>query len=183
MANEEKTFYPSSSITFSVIQREYEYELNRSIKLDNKINMTITICSVLFLFIFRFLNFKELFGATNNFINDSAMYFIKTICAFCYIGVFTMFIYCIIRLILLLRTKGYYHYNCNEIFDKNLNFEPKEITEVYIATKYWSSTCINNKTNEKRSKDYNHVLWVLCAMLILCIITVFIKVNILGLGV
>lgn len=180
---DDKKQYPAADINFSVIQKEYEYELNRSVKLDNKINMTITICGVLFIFIFKFLNFKEIFNSFNDSLAPNVLYFIQSICAFGNIIVFSLFVYCVIKLILLLKSKGYYHFNCDDIFDNDLMSECKENCEYFIAVKYWSATYQNNITNEKRSKDYNKILWSLCAMLLFCIITIFIKINILGLGV
>lgn len=174
--------YPSAEISFNVVQQEYQYELNRSIKLDNKINMTITFCGVIFLFIIKYLDLTSIFNALNKQTHECALCFIKMICCTGQIAAVGLFIYSIITLIKLLKNRGYLHFNCDEIFDNGLMKEKDEITRYYISTKYLAATSFNNMTNEKRSKEYDKVVFSLIMLLIICIVVETLKCNFLGIG-
>lgn len=174
--------YPSADVSFDVVQREYEQELNRSLKLDNKINITLTFCGVVFLFVIKYLDFTSIFEASAVAMNTCQMCFIKAIVAFIQVAVIVLFLYAIIKLISLLHPKGYLHFNCDEIFDKKLMIENEENSKFYILTRYWAATVKNNETNEQRSEIYNKAITSLKTMVILCVVAEFIKMNFLGLG-
>ncbi|MEG1317331.1 MAG: hypothetical protein RSC86_08140, partial [Oscillospiraceae bacterium] len=71
MDAENQKAYASAQLCFNIIKTEYDYELNRMSKLDNKINITLTFCGVLFLYVIKFfdivqvLNRESVFNSQN----------------------------------------------------------------------------------------------------------------------
>ena len=55
--------YPSSNLVYLTIKDEYDYELSRIQKTDTKINIGITFCSALFLFVVSFFDCSDLIVA------------------------------------------------------------------------------------------------------------------------
>lgn len=175
--------YPSAEIAINVAKLEYEYELNRSIKLDNKINITITFCGVIFLFIIKYLDLTAIINASSSWIDCCLFCLIKIFCCIGYILAVFYFLHAVIKLINLLKTSTYLHFNCDEIFNLKLIEEKEDVTNYYISTQYLAATSKNNETNEIRSNEYNKVIHSLIMLLLISIIVEAIKYNFLGLGV
>lgn len=174
--------YPSSEAAFKIIQNEYEYELNRSTKLDNKISITLTFCGVLFLFILRYLDIWSLIEIIQNSSTGRGLPLTSVACIIGQVVIVVLFLRAILKLFFLLKTSTYLHVNCDVIFDKNLAKESPEVLQMYMAAKYLAATNENNKTNENRSSQYASALPNLVGVIIACTVVELLKINILGLG-
>lgn len=170
MEAEERKKYASANLCFDIMKTEYDYELNRSSKLDNKINITLTLCGVLFLYIMKFFNIIGVLNKESVFNSQNVTTFFVIVSALIYIAIIVFYLKAILKLIALLNPLNYLHINCDEIFDKALISEPDDITAYYISTKYLAATAKNAETNNSRSKDYAKVVIFLKIMLIFCFI-------------
>lgn len=166
--------YPSSNIIYLTIKEEYDYELQRIQKIDSKVNIGITLCSALFLFILNLFNFSDLLLKLDNDITLKLafdFYFaIWLIMSLSYIGSF-------ILLLMIIRSRKYYRVNINEMFEKNLHKKPIQITEMFVAGRCKDSVNTNREINNNRMKIFNISL-VLIFIVILCsIVLSFIRYN------
>lgn len=173
-STEQPIKYPSSNLIFSTLKSEYDYELERIQKIDTKINIGITFCSALFLLILNFFNFSDLISAMEQNIAlklpFDCYFTVLVILSLSYTASF-------ILLLIIIRSRKYYHINVEELFTKNLHKEQVEITEMFIAARFKSSIFNNRKINNKRMTIFN-VSLILIFIVILCtVILSFIKYN------
>lgn len=166
--------YPSSNLVYSTLKSEYDYELQRIQKIDTKINIGITFCSALFLFILNFYDFSELLTKLNSNISLKLPFD----CYFAILFVLSIsYIASFVLLLLIIRSRKYYHINIDELFSKNLHKELVVITEMFIAGRFKESVIINRKISNRRMVLFNISL-VLIFIVILCSIALsFIKYN------
>ncbi len=166
--------YPSSNIIYLTIREEYNYELQRIQKIDSKVNIGITLCSALFLFILNLFNFTDLLLKLKEDITLKLafdFYFaIWLIMSLAYIGSFVL-------LLVIIRSRKYYRININEIFEKNLHKEPIQITEMFVAGRCKDSVNTNRNINNKRMKIFNISLILIFIVILCSIILSFIRYN------
>jgi hypothetical protein len=175
--------YQSANIVYETIQKEYESELNRSTKLDNKINIAVTLCGVLFIFILRFTNFLAIVNATSqNSMSGYTLHDIKVVCIIGNIAIIVLFVYIVISLIKLLGTRGFLHISGDELFDKQIYELTQEQAQIFISARWLAASAKNNETNEARSKKYDKTIRALIIMISICVAMEIIKCNFLGLG-
>lgn len=168
--------YPSSSIIYSTIKDEYNYELQRIQTIDTKVNIGVTLDTALFIFLLDFFDFSDLL------LKLEADITIKKQCCFYFVICLILLVSYICSYIVLLkiiRSRKYFHININDLIKNNLHKESTGITEMYIAVKYKDSILINREINNKRMKMFNLSL-VFISIVILCsVILSIIKFNLL----
>lgn len=166
--------YPSSNLVYLTIKDEYDYELSRIQKTDTKINIGITFCSALFLFVVSFFDCSDLIVALEQ---DVAL-ILPYNCYFTVLVVLSLsYIASFVLLLSIIRSRKYYHININELFTENLHKEPVSITEMFIAGRFKDSILVNRKISNKRMTIFNLSL-VLIFIVILCtVILSCIKYN------
>lgn len=168
--------YPSSSIIYSTIKDEYNYELQRIQTIDTKVNIGVTLDTALFIFLLDFFDFSDLL------LKLEADITIKKQCCFYFVICLILLVSYICSYIVLLkiiRSRKYFHININDFIENNLHKESTGITETYIAVKYKDSILINREINNKRMKMFNLSL-VFISIVILCsVILSIIKFNLL----
>lgn len=166
--------YPSANLVYSTIKDEYDYELQRIQKIDTKINIGITFCSALFLFILNFFNFSDLIDAMEKNIElrlPFDYYFsVLLILSLSYAASF-------ILLLIIIRSRKYYHININELFTKNLHKESVVITEMFIAGRLKDSIFINRKISNRRMTIFNVSLLLIFIVIFCTVILSYIKYN------
>lgn len=174
LETEKNINYPSSNIVYLTIKEEYTYELDRIQKIDSKINIGITLCSALFLFILKLFNFSDLSLKLNQDITLKLafdFYFaIWSIMTLSYIVSF-------ILLLLSISSRKYYRININEIFEKNLHKTPIQVTEMFVAGRCKDSVNTNREISNNRMKKFNVSLVLIFVVIICSVILSFIRYN------
>lgn len=166
--------YPSSNIIFLTIKDEYDRELQRIQKIDTKVNIGITICSALFLFILKFFDFSDLNLKLQNDITLKLpfdFYFAT------WLTMTTAYIGSFILLLKIIRSRKYFRININELFQKNLHKQPIAVTEMFIAGRYKESITINRKINNSRMIVFNISLLLIFIVISCSVILSFISYN------
>lgn len=168
------TDYPSSNILYLTIKSEYDYELQRIQKIDTKVNIGFSLCSALFLFILKFFDFSDLLLEFKNnimLILPLNLYFATwLVMVITYIGSFVL-------LLLIIRSRKYYHIDTNDLISKNLHKQPIQITEVYIATRCKQAIITNRKISNKRMIIFNVSLLLIFIVILCSVVLSFINYN------
>lgn len=143
---------------YDLAKMEYERELERNEKLDNKISMTLTFCGVLFLFVLKYLNFMEIIEYNKVVIDIDFMNCLKIIMLFLGFSICYFFGKSVYILFSSIEARGYLHYRSNVIFDKNLPCEDEEKVKYYNTSLLVQATSKNRIVNENRVKAYNEAI-------------------------
>lgn len=166
--------YPSGNLVYSTIKDEYDYELQRIQKIDTKINIGITLCSALFLFILNFFDFSDLIDA----MEQNIVLRLPFDCYFAVLAILSLsYATSFILLLIIIRSRKYYHINIDELFTKNLHKEPVAITEMFIAGRLKDSIFINRKISNKRMTIFNVSLLLIFIVILCTVILSCIKYN------
>lgn len=165
--------YPSSNVVMEAVFREYEYESDRVAKLDSKINITVTLCGVLFIFILKYLDFDQIFYLIKE--NNNWQMLIGIMIAIGSILIIILYVYSLITLVSLLKASGYKRFEQEVLFEKNIVSEPKDIAETYIAALYNGAIYENSIINNERCVKYNKAICALEMMIAICMVIEFIK--------
>lgn len=150
--------YQSSSICLETVKYEYDYQLNRTQKLENKIGITLAFVGVYLTYIIDQLrNYQH--NTWDNLISN--INFLIIVKFFCFITIFFIVfssIVAVFKLIRLLSPVGIHHYNINEIYDETLVSNPIGETEYLISREYLKCYTDNLEINELRFKRYSESL-------------------------
>lgn len=167
--------YKSIDTVYELIQKESDYELNRSVKLDNKINMTLTFSGVIFIYVVNYLNISQLIEFERNIslIQEA----LRKCCVIAHILIIVLYLFSMFKLINLLFTRTYFNYRSKELLEKEYHKESVENVKLYVSIRLLSAISVNHETNENRSNIYNEAIRSLGIMIIVCAIVEFIKNN------
>ena len=129
--------YPSSSIILDTMKSEYDYELKRITKTDTKVNLGITLCSAMFLFIVKFFDFSELTKMLNDDISLQLpfnFYFtFWIVMTVAYAGAFVF-------LFLSIKSRPYSQICTDKLIRQDLHKTSSGVSEVFIAGSYSNAT-------------------------------------------
>lgn len=175
--------YPVAPLVYEASQEEYNDELNRGSKFDNKIGMTLAFVGAFSLYIVRFFNFSSVWG-----IDSGTSVLLRKAKVSCIILQFLIILAYILTVIFLLKAAKatkYYHFDCQYFINDKQYFRSKDITglQTKVAARYIGATIENTKTNNKRAYDYNLGVLFLTILVPLCVAAELIRVNFLKLGV
>lgn len=151
--------YNSSEQFCDAAKTEYEYERGRNANLDNKVSMTLTFCGVVLLYLINnYLNFRFLWNLDNN---------LKYLCVLFQFGCLLFFCICIFKLFRVLKPREYIRLDTDFLLKDKVPEWENEQSYMYLGIRYSQFAVINNKVNEKRSKDFGcSVKWLLLAILL-----------------
>lgn len=171
--------YPVAFVVYDVAQKEYEAELGRSSKVDNKIGITLAFLGAFSLYVVKFFNVKEVCE-----LEKVSVYAIN-ICVFIQICIVLTYILTITLLLLTAKATKYLHFDCNYFVDDSQRFRGENVSNLQtkVAFRYIGATIENTETNDKRAKLYNRGALALGILLVLCILAELLRINCLGLGV
>lgn len=147
--------YKGIESCYDMAKLEYERELNRNEKLDNKISITLTFCGVLFLFTLKYLDFMKIFKYDKIVINSDFMTFIKLVDVSFMLLLCYFFGKCIYILFNSMEAREYIHYKSNVIFDKDLPSSDEDKVKYYNTYLLVKATNRNYVINENRTNRYN----------------------------
>lgn len=179
----EEVKYPGAESCYEIVRFEYESELGRNSKLDNKISITLTFCGIFFLFLVKYINLLELFDVDIKTLNERLLCFIVTLCAIFQILIIILFICTVWKLVNLLKTREYKQFDSTVLVSEKMVKKNKDIVQYYVLSKYIQIININNRINEERINDYNKVNKFLIVIVVLLVLVEILRINFLGLGV
>ena len=172
--NQEKVEYLSSSIVYSTIKEEYDYELQRIQKIDTKVNIGFTLCSALFIFILQFFVFSDM---SKRLKEDISLQLPFNFYFSFWLVMTISYASSFILLLLIIRSRKYYHINIGELISNNMHKQEKDITEVFIAYRYNKAIIKNRIINNKRMMIFNISLGLIFIVILCSVILSAIKFN------
>lgn len=171
-------FYPVSPLVYEVAQKEYEAELDRSSKLDNKVGITLTFFGVFSIYITKFFNFSFLLN--DEFIPKSCLYNnLKIITIVSQVTVIIAYVVTLILLLLTARATNYLHFDCKYFVGDDQLYKSDNVSslETKVAMRYIGATMKNTNTNDVKAKNFNRAILALGILIIVCIISEVLRIN------
>lgn len=169
--------YKGIEACYDITKTEYERELNRNEKLDNKINITLTFCGVIFLYCLKFLNFMAVFENEIRIVNLEFTIFLKLVYAFVNCSICYKFGKALYTLYKTIKLKNYGHLDTNDIFKEQLAELEDDQTKCYLVSVMNKAININYEYNQQRASEYNIAVENIKCTIILIIVSEFLKLN------
>lgn len=175
--------YPVSSLIYEVSQKEYEAELERSSKLDNKVGITLAFLGVFSTYIIKFFDFSVIVKAQT--VPCSYLHILKITCIILQILIIIAYAVTIGLLLYTARATNYLHFDCEYFIDKKQLYLSTDMSslEIKVAMRYMGAIIKNNETNDSRAKRFNRAVIMLGILILLCIIAETLQINFFKLGV
>ena len=173
-----KTKYHAAEQFCAAAEKEYEYERSRNATLDNKINMTLAFCGVVFAFLLDYLDIQSLVGDSHTCTTSPCLECsLRFVCIISRVLCVVLFAVCIYKLFLALKPRTYHYLDTNYLLDKKIDeVEPLQ-AYMYIGSKYTELTNLNCKANEERAGLYLKSIYCLLGSIAFCAISQAIEVN------
>lgn len=172
--NQEEIAYLSSNIVYSTIKEEYDYELQRIQKIDTKVNIGFTLCSALFVFILQFFDFSDM---NERLIADISLQLPFNFYFLFWIVMIISYASSFILLLLIIRSRKYYHINIGELISQNIHKEEECVAEMFIAYRYKDAIIKNRSINNKRMMIFNISLLLIFVVILCSVVLSAIKFN------
>lgn len=146
----EQYTYESSEEFLSMVQAEYQHEIDRAAALDSKLGISLPVMATYFFLIIQ----ETDIGSLWNFAPDTG---------FSFPGLFVLLLYpvtvitAIISLVLMIRavmTRNYTSVDLTQLYTAKELSRPKEQFVAIIATYYLVSVRNNRKQNNEKAKTY-----------------------------
>lgn len=116
--NNEKTKYHAAEQFCAAAEKEYEYERSRNATLDNKINMTLAFCGVVFAFLLDYLDIQSLVGDSHTCTTSPCLECsLRFVCIISRVLCVVLFAVCIYKLFLALKPRTYHYLDTNYLLD------------------------------------------------------------------
>ena len=171
---EQQTEYPvANTVVFDVAQREYEKIFEASAKLDNKINVALAFCGVIFFTTIQLLDFSKLDFPINN---AKEFVFSASYCI-CVILAVILYMNSIINFMKLLNPIGYQIINIEDFIYDEMYKEPEQVMKIYLAVKYVEASSRNYEVSNNRAEQYKKAMVKMITSSILIVIAYLIKYN------
>lgn len=161
----------ASSYVLDAVKKEYDYCLQRSEKLDNKIYISLTVLAFLFVLLCSVIG-----GMKDISLPQSAHQLEITIIFYVILLLTTgLFIYVLINLALLLKGVDVARFDSKEALKANLTEQKPEVTSKFISMRYLF--CIDENYNklQNRYKKFNRCVYCIIPIVISLIILAFIQ--------
>lgn len=146
----EQYTYETSEAFLSMVQTEYQHEIDRASALDSKLGISLPVIATYFFLIIQETDIKSLW----NFTPDAVIFFP---------GLFVLLLYpitvitAIISLVLMIRavmTRNYMSVDMTQLYTAKELSRPKEQFAAIMATYYLVSVKNNREQNNKKAKIY-----------------------------
>lgn len=159
---------------FQIIKNEYDHAFDRGNKLDTKINIVLTFCGVILLFLIDLLKtITELeYPIKLSGLLMVLIYLLGTIL------VMGLYIYCLVVLISLIKPTRLKRLDVENIILRNLHQEDKETVYTYVSIKYNGAIKENNKLLEEKFNRYKKIVVILVVVVITAFILYFLNIII-----
>ena len=167
--------YKSAKEFCDIAKQEYEYEIERISKLDNKISITLGFCGGAFLFLLGYINIRSLWNFNTQLMCVECI--LRFICTLLQIGCLSFFIVSIILLFKILRPRIYFRFDPNYLLKEETYELDNNQANMFIGVKYSEYAIYNSEINDIRSNEYSNSLKWLLAAIILCFVNEIIKKN------
>lgn len=170
--------YPASPLVYEVAQKEYESELNRSSKLDNKLGIALAFFGAFSIYITKFFNFSFLLNTDS--IPKSCLYNnFKFITITSQVIVIIAYVITLILLLLTVKNTKYLHFDCKYFIGDDQLYKSDNVStlETKVAMRYIGATMMNTKTNDTKAKNFNRAILSLGVLIIVCIISEVLRIN------
>lgn len=167
----------AEDIAYSAFLSEYDYCVQRSEKLDNKVYILLTVCAFLFVLLTSAISEASKF----RFPENGLLLGFVIVYALCLTGDVGSYVLMLVNLVGLLRSVSFARFDTSEILTSNLVSETPATVSKYIGTKYVRCINHNNAVMEERYKKINFCVKLMvanvCFSIILAFICVFISLN------
>lgn len=169
-----KGLHPSSGVLLDSCKNEYNNVFGNAQKLDNKINIAITFCGVLFLSMIEMLDFDGMVKCPIE--ADESLF--ATICYIVLIIVgICLYLWALIEFMVLANPTDYKILDMEEILLKELDKEECQNVETYLVIKYIGANNTNSEINNKRAGKYKNGMIKLIVTVVIVIMVYIIKYN------
>lgn len=163
-----------AEVCFEVVKNEYDHVFDRGDKLDTKINIALTFCGVILLFLLDlFKSVIELeFPKQLNELMIVLIYLLGII------FVVVLYIYCLVSLISLIKPTQLKRVDGEHLILKNLHQDSKNTVYTYVCIKYNAAIKENNALLEIKFNKYKRIVVVMVVMVITAFIIYFLNMII-----
>lgn len=161
----------SSNLMLNIVQKEYEYEVERNKGIQSKSGIFISLIGVMITLFSNLMSLKEIFNRANQTIGQTALVL------FYLLLVFTVLLGLILALILFaitLNTQKYKRLNTTGFNDENVKYKD-EIVALEIMKDYRIVLEHNIKVNDNKAKVFKRAYIILTVCIIIIPIILFIK--------
>lgn len=167
----------AEDIAYSAFLSEYDYCVQRSEKLDNKVYILLTVCAFLFVLLTSVISEASKF----RFPENGLLLGFVIAYVLCLTGDVGSYVLMLVKLVGLLRSVSFARFDTSEILTSNLVSETPATVSKYIGTKYVRCINHNNAVMEERYKKFNFCVKLMvanvCFSIILAFICVFVSLN------
>lgn len=156
---------------FEIAKHEYDHVFERSNKLDNKVNIAITFCGLIFIFI------TTLIGEFNSFkypTNSIQLIMVAVYIFFC-VGITILYFWVMIRLVYLLMPNELVRIDIENILEKNYYKESCDYLKIFLMTKYSKAIDENNSIIELRFDEYKKCIKIIIIIVITSFVLYFLQ--------
>jgi len=159
--------YKSSEQYCDAAKTEYEYELNRNTKLDNKVSITLAFCGVVLLLFIDYLDVRSLWEVEAQSQMQCWECILRFLCSVFQIACLAFFGVFIIKLIIILKPRLYLRLDTENLLIEALHEWDNDQAYMYLGIKYSEFAVYNNSVNETRSEEYRKSMkWIAIAAIL-----------------
>lgn len=169
-----KGLHPSSGILLDSCKNEYNNVFGNAQKLDNKINIAITFCGVLFISMVEMLDFDGMVKYLTE--ADKALFATIGYIALIITGI-CLYLWALIEFMVLANPTNYKILDMEDFFLKELDKEECQDVETYLVIKYIGANSTNSEINNKRAEKYKNGMIKLIVTVVIVITVYIIKYN------
>lgn len=157
--------YPSAASILDITKSEYDYELLRGQRLDNKISILLVVSGVLFGYIFKFIPILDYFSDNTGKVINCFEYFIASLSSF----VVLLYGYLLSSLVSLLKPSNVERIDTDDFFNSKRGLLKLDIFQYACSGKYLEHTGKNQEVNQMRTDKYELNIDVMKILLISCL--------------
>ena len=170
VAKNKETSDTSEEIVFDAIKVEYEHCVQRSEKLDSKINILLTVCAFIFVLLTSIIEKAGTFNTPMDMAQFSwiVIYWILTL-----VDVVT-FCILLIKLVTLLGSISFERLDICDIMENNIIELKPKATVKYIGANYMRCIGSNHSILEKKYDEFNTCVRLLVVNVVLSLILSFV---------
>ena len=164
----------SAVICLNLCRDEYNHVFERSSKLDNKVNIALTFCGLIFLFITGLFEFIYKFEYPTN---TSQLVLVVVYIVLCLIIVIS-YVFVLMKFVSLLIPNELKRIDASHILNENYHKYPPYGLNVFLATKYSNAINENNKIIESRFVEYKKCIKNIIPIVIISFVLYFLQIFI-----
>lgn len=164
----------STAICLSLCKDEYDHVFERSNKLDNKVNIALTFCGFIFVFITGLFQFIYKFEYPTSV---TQLVLIVIYIVLCLIIVIS-YVHILMKFVSLLTPNELQRVDSSYVLEKNYYENPSGALNIFLATNYCKSINRNNNIIESRFIEYKKCIKSIIPIVIISFVLYFLQILI-----